>query len=954
MNWRIWSRVSLENPRISLDDARRQQRTAAEILRRFDTHPGVILADEVGMGKTYVALAVAASVVRATGGERPVVVMVPASVQHKWPREWEVFEEQCLKPARDDDFEIRVATETDNRWTPFLKRLDDPSDRRSHIIFLTHGALSNALADGFVKLALIREAMLYRRDIAAQRKALSRWAYRLVGEKHFKGDRGTNLVETLLSTPLPKWNRVCKKVLGQELNDDPVPQALIDVLDERAASRVDFSALIEAVRRLPLRESASIERRLKDVRAAVGSAIQNTWAECCNRLDLELPLLVLDEAHHLKNPNTRFAKLFSDQKGEDDAAALSGPFAGVFDRMLFLTATPFQLGHRELVQVLRRFDAVRWQDEASRESFAIDIEALCTTLDEAQAASLRLERAWGRLRPEDLAETGQDASASHGCVVTLNWWSDPASRKLSPLLRQVAERIDESRDKMRAAQKKLRPWVIRHTRADKDGRRLYCPGAEIVNGGGGESGGLRIGGGAVLPFLLAARAQGLVASKDVYTSSATRAYFAEGLSSSFEAYSETRRRFAKGETLVDEDAASEEPDDVGHEVQWYLDRITAALPPAHDDAWAAHPKISATVGQVLELWKKREKVLVFCFYVATGRALRKHISRAISDELLTQAVTKLPEAQGSHDEAEAALSRFADRFFAADSPASRAARGCIGDAIGDVFLAPNEYEVTEQVVLRFLRTPSFLVRYVDLSQRDRSRAITEAFWARDASGQTLNDRIRSFAEFVASRVEGERKELLEALSKVQTGEIFAASLDDFDQSELSAGGSGERREAVLPNVRLVNGQAKQEMRRRLMLAFNTPFFPEVLIASSVLAEGVDLHIDCRHVIHHDLDWNPSVLEQRTGRLDRLGSKAERAGAGNPIVIFEPYLEATQDEKQFRVVKDRERWFNVVMGEKMALDEWSTDRIAERVPFPLSLAEELTMDLAVRAGASRSA
>ena len=64
----------------------------------------------------------------------------------------------------------------------------------------------------------------------------------------------------------------------------------------------------------------------------------------------------------------------------------------------------------------------------------------------------------------------------------------------------------------------------------------------------------------------------------------------------------------------------------------------------------------------------------------------------------------------------------------------------------------------------------------------------------------------------------------------------------------------------------------------------TPFFPEVLVASSVMAEGVDLHLDCRHVIHHDLDWNPSVLEQRTGRLDRLGSKAELTR--KPIVVFD--------------------------------------------------------------------
>jgi superfamily II DNA/RNA helicase len=97
-----------------------------------------------------------------------------------------------------------------------------------------------------------------------------------------------------------------------------------------------------------------------------------------------------------------------------------------------------------------------------------------------------------------------------------------------------------------------------------------------------------------------------------------------------------------------------------------------------------------------------------------------------------------------------------------------------------------------------------------------------------------------------------------------------------------------------------------------LLTFNTPLFPEVLIASSVLAEGVDLHLNCRHVIHHDLCWNPSTLEQRSGRVDRIGSQAERVGKS--INVFLPYLAATQDEKMFRVVRDRERWFQIIMGE----------------------------------------
>lgn len=64
--------------KIAPEDGARQQLTAHAILSDLANRPGVILADEVGMGKTYVALAVVASVVRATRGSgRPVLVMVP-------------------------------------------------------------------------------------------------------------------------------------------------------------------------------------------------------------------------------------------------------------------------------------------------------------------------------------------------------------------------------------------------------------------------------------------------------------------------------------------------------------------------------------------------------------------------------------------------------------------------------------------------------------------------------------------------------------------------------------------------------------------------------------------------------------------------------------------------------------------------------------------------------------
>src|SRR5690606_39775665 len=79
--------------RISHSDAERQRRTAEELLRRLDTRPGQILADEVGMGKTFVALAVAASVVLASRRKGQVVVMAPPSVLGKGERDFHTFTE---------------------------------------------------------------------------------------------------------------------------------------------------------------------------------------------------------------------------------------------------------------------------------------------------------------------------------------------------------------------------------------------------------------------------------------------------------------------------------------------------------------------------------------------------------------------------------------------------------------------------------------------------------------------------------------------------------------------------------------------------------------------------------------------------------------------------------------------------------------------------------------------
>ena len=112
--------------RISAEDAKRQERTAREILKRLRRQPGLILADEVGMGKTFVALAVAVSVAISNRRRRPVVIMVPPSLKEKWPADFELFREKCLPP----DIAEQVKPGRAERAVEFLKLLDDPAYKK--------------------------------------------------------------------------------------------------------------------------------------------------------------------------------------------------------------------------------------------------------------------------------------------------------------------------------------------------------------------------------------------------------------------------------------------------------------------------------------------------------------------------------------------------------------------------------------------------------------------------------------------------------------------------------------------------------------------------------------------------------------------------------------------------------------------------------------------------------
>ncbi|MFS1517947.1 DEAD/DEAH box helicase [Bacillus sp. SCS-151] len=84
---------------------------------------------------------------------------------------------------------------------------------------------------------------------------------------------------------------------------------------------------------------------------------------------------------------------------------------------------------------------------------------------------------------------------------------------------------------------------------------------------------------------------------------------------------------------------------------------------------------------------------------------------------------------------------------------------------------------------------------------------------------------------------------------------------------------------------------------------------QVLIATEAGGEGINLQF-CNHIINFDLPWNPMRLEQRIGRVHRLGQE-------NDVFIYNFAIKHTVEEHMLKLLYEKIHLFERVVGE---LDE----------------------------------
>jgi hypothetical protein len=96
---------------------------------------------------------------------------------------------------------------------------------------------------------------------------------------------------------------------------------------------------------------------------------------------------------------------------------------------------------------------------------------------------------------------------------------------------------------------------------------------------------------------------------------------------------------------------------------------------------------------------------------------------------------------------------------------------------------------------------------------------------------------------------------------------------EYTDSQIAAARALRVASGIDGEILTIGGQDSDEARTAAALLF-AERDGLILISTDSLAEGLNLHKYCFHLIHLDLPYNPNRLEQRNGRIDRYGQRHE--------------------------------------------------------------------------------
>ena len=953
---------------VSPGDIARQEDTVLRAVQMLDEQPGVILADEVGMGKTFEALGVIAARHREDPSRRTLVLTPGPDLNQKWHKEFTAF---CGRRSMYDGFKDKFASTT--RLRELL------ACAKTHPITIAPVSMfagGRAMRDNAYLLSLF----FHWKGLRGNQSAAAFRHYR-------QGTLSTvDVTQAEFYDDVP-WERVSEVVDAVMTGAKRAPADLDKLYDERGRSYELFA------------DTDRIDRALAQIRFRLLGALLP-----------DFDLLVVDEAHKLKNP------------GALRATAVREAFYKKFDKAIFLTATPFQLDVAELRQVLDLFSLAR----TAPSSLRAQADELLAHVRDYQAAYLDFESVWRRLD----GVGASDFKVLHHTDPLLGAPTDDPT--LVPIVARAKKLLELKRSHIEPGFRKWMIRSLREDKRDyRNPKRARLPpegGARVPfllyerfiaelfrSKSRTHKAAVQIN---MVSSYGAARV-GAILSDELKT----------GLADDAEAYRQLLRSVLDGLrdehgthpklTYVLQDAL--EAAARGEKTLIFCARIEtlnelsrqlrAAWTAALVDRWKAVDP-GATEQTVFDTHEKDETRKRGRHSRFASRLHRSHdvLFLALRERYL-QSIQLDSFARDNAGEIARLASEVAGQQRVVESRATRfdwaLAKRSIEHTTA-ILARERGHTVEDHETFETLTSERFVtsgynlvadeLEYDEVGAHAPVWSITADHVREVArgsgnlwtylrgylSGVSPDLRVRMVERIARYLTHSEVPFLVDVLCAARAAQLDVEAIesaamlrfmDEFWTSEggrswvarlkgflqyaveLDDGRQAELLDGLKSAGQFVRHTADNESREKLREAFNTPLFPMVLVANEVMQEGLDLHQQCARVVHHDLAWNPAQLEQRVGRVDRLGGLIQRNRAKRPestLDILYPLVTRTIDERLDRVVRAREKWLEFLLGAAPNLADY--DLNDDPIPdLPEEFAEALRIDLGpdVRRAAPKS-
>jgi hypothetical protein len=190
----------------------------------------------------------------------------------------------------------------------------------------------------------------------------------------------------------------------------------------------------------------------------------------------------------------------------------------------------------------------------------------------------------------------------------------------------------------------------------------------------------------------------------------------------------------------------------------------------------------------------------------------------------------------------------------------------------------------------------------DLAQTDRSLYREEIVYVEDFLSKL-------YPQSVDSKAEQLLKDLAELLKKRETVIVFTLYTDTMDYLREKLR-SVYGRAVVCYSGRggeIWDGDAWKRVTKDSVKKDFQEEKIKILLGTDALSEGLNLQT-CGMMINYDMPWNPMRVEQRIGRIDRIGQSYSE------VWIRNYFYEDTVEANVYKALEGRINWFETVVGD----------------------------------------